>query len=135
MPLLPLSFVRDKQATNSGSGPEFFGYSNPTILNLIQDMEGAELCVKFKRCKFQEARKPVKGGAVKGKKPSKQKEAERIAPVQQAFRQKETSTLITDPSLAPVLESKLLSGFNQYNMQSSSDEWSSESEHGLVIDS
>ena len=127
--------TRDKQATNSGSGPEFFGYSNPTILNLIQDMAGADMCVKFKRCKFQEARKPVKG-AVKGKKPSKQKEAERAAQVQQAFKQKETTSLMTDPSLAPVLESKLLSGFNQYNMQSfSSDEWSSESEHGLVIDS
>lgn len=122
---------RDKQATNSGSGPEFFGYSNPTILNLIQDMDGAESCAKFKRCKFQEARKPVKG-AGKGKKPSRRKEVERVAPVQQTFRQKEANTLLTDPSLAPVFESKL---FNQYNIQSfSSDEWSSESEHGLVID-
>lgn len=129
--LKAINKARDKQATNSGSGPEFFGYSNPTILNLIQDMDGAESCAKFKRCKFQEARKPVKG-AGKGKKPSRRKEVERVAPVQQTFRQKEANTLLTDPSLAPVFESKL---FNQYNIQSfSSDEWSSESEHGLVID-
>lgn len=53
LPLLP-SFSRDKQATNSGSGPEFFGYSNPTILNLLQKMSDAKKCPKYKFVRFAE---------------------------------------------------------------------------------
>ena len=45
---------RDKQATNSGSGPEFFGYSNPTILNLLQKMPDAKKCSKYKFVRFAE---------------------------------------------------------------------------------
>ena len=55
--------IRDKQATNSGSGPEFFGYSNPTILNLLQKMPDAKKCSKYKFVRFAEpCRRGVGGG-------------------------------------------------------------------------
>lgn len=52
---------RDKQATNSGSGPEFFGYSNPTILNLLQKIPDSRKCSKYKFVRFAEPqRRPRK---------------------------------------------------------------------------
>ena len=51
-PCLPPPPCRDRQATNSGSGPEFFGYSNPTILNLLQKLPNAGRCAKYKLIKF-----------------------------------------------------------------------------------
>lgn len=53
---------RDKQATNSGSGPEFFGYSNPTILNLLQKMPEAKKCAKYKFVRFAEPSRRGGGG-------------------------------------------------------------------------
>ena len=51
---------RDKQATNSGSGPEFFGYSNPTVLNLLQKMPDAKNCSKYKFVRFAEPQRRSK---------------------------------------------------------------------------
>ena len=52
LPASPPPPCRDRQATNSGSGPEFFGYSNPTILNLLQKLPNAGRCAKYKLIKF-----------------------------------------------------------------------------------
>ena len=43
-----------KDATNTGSGPEFFGYSHPVIVNLLQKLPDVSLCTKYKPMKFQE---------------------------------------------------------------------------------
>lgn len=57
-----ISSCRDKQATNSGSGPEFFGYSNPTILDLLQKIPDSRKCSKYKFVRFAEPqRRPRKG--------------------------------------------------------------------------
>ena len=58
----PYCWCRDKQATNSGSGPEFFGYSNPTILNLLQKMPEAKKCPKYKFVRFAEPSRRGGGG-------------------------------------------------------------------------
>ena len=58
---------RDRQATNSGSGPEFFGYSNPTILNLLQKLPNAGRCLKYKFIKFDSSVKPVAKSKTKRK--------------------------------------------------------------------
>ncbi len=58
----PTPCFRDKQATNSGSGPEFFGYSNPTILNLLQKMPEAKKCPKYKFVRFAEPSRRGGGG-------------------------------------------------------------------------
>jgi len=48
-----LNKARGKDATNTGSGPEFFGFSNPTIQYLIQCLPGAEACEKYVRQTFE----------------------------------------------------------------------------------
>ena len=58
---------RDRQATNSGSGPEFFGYSNPTILNLLQKLPNAGQCLKYKFIKFDTSVKPTAKSRTKRK--------------------------------------------------------------------
>ena len=58
---------RDRQATNSGSGPEFFGYSNPTILNLLQKLPNAGRCLKYKFIKFDSSMKPAAKSKTKRK--------------------------------------------------------------------
>lgn len=55
-----VGLYRDKTATNSGSGPEFFGYSNPTILNLLQKMPDAKNCSKYKFVRFAEPQRRSK---------------------------------------------------------------------------
>lgn len=57
---------RDRQATNSGSGPEFFGYSNPTILNLLQKLPNAGRCSKYKFLKFDSPEKPPSAASTTG---------------------------------------------------------------------
>jgi len=47
-------FHSGKDATNTGSGPEFFGYSHPVIVNLLQKLPDVSLCTKYKPMKFQE---------------------------------------------------------------------------------
>jgi len=47
-----LNKARGKDATNTGSGPEFFGFSHSTIQYLIQCLPGAEACEKYVPLKF-----------------------------------------------------------------------------------
>ena len=148
---------RDRQATNSGSGPEFFGYSNPTILNLLQKLPNAGRCSKYKFIKFEspvraaptvsKSRTKRKGGAGGGGRQQQRLQTKRVrlsvSPKPPAAQQPVVSvvtgggTIPTDPSLAPVLGS----GMGQLGLEggvglySSSDEWSSsESERELTVD-
>ena len=47
-----LNKARGKETTNTGSGPEFFGFSHSTIQYLIQCLPGAEKCEKYVRSSF-----------------------------------------------------------------------------------
>eukprot|EP01135_Chromosphaera_perkinsii_P003152 Nk52_evm41s236 gene=Nk52_evmTU41s236 len=40
--------TRQKETTNTASGPEFFGYAHPSIMKLIQSMPKAKECTKYK---------------------------------------------------------------------------------------
>ena len=44
---------RGRDASNTGSGPEFFGFSHPTIQYLIQSLPGARKCIKYQWVKFE----------------------------------------------------------------------------------
>lgn len=141
-------YCRDKQATNAGSGPEFFGFSHPTIMSLIQDMEGADKCNKYKRTDFLMAtsRGGGQGGGGGGKIPSKgstttnsnskrkKPSAKGLGSTKAFYKttKRETSTP-SDPSLAPVVINRQLSSLQR---DSSSDGSSSDdsSEPDLVID-
>jgi len=48
-----LNKARGKDATNTGSGPEFFGFSHSTIQYLIQCLPGSEECEKFQSISFE----------------------------------------------------------------------------------
>ena len=149
---------RDRQATNSGSGPEFFGYSNPTILNILQKLPNAGRCAKYKFIKFDSP--AVAAAKTTGTTKSKTKRKNAGKRQQQSKGEKEKSRTKkmrpsisprpvvtggtvavvrtpTDPSLAPVLglglgQLGMESGISLY---SSSDEWSSsDSEHELTVD-
>ena len=48
-----LNKARGKETTNTGSGPEFFGFSHPTIQYLIQCLPGADQCEKYVRSAFE----------------------------------------------------------------------------------
>ena len=52
---------RGRVATNTGSGPDFFGYGNPTIMNLIQGLDNADQCSKYKRVHFEQSNRMAKG--------------------------------------------------------------------------
>ena len=47
------SVIRGRDASNTGSGPEFFGFSHPTIQYLIQSLPGARKCSKYQWVKFE----------------------------------------------------------------------------------
>ena len=40
--------IRNKEHSNSASGPDYFAYSNPKILKMIQEMKGADECKNYK---------------------------------------------------------------------------------------
>ena len=44
-----LNKARGKEATNTGKGPEFFGFYHPTIQYLIQCLPNADKCEKYIR--------------------------------------------------------------------------------------
>ncbi|RKP09765.1 F/Y-rich N-terminus-domain-containing protein, partial [Thamnocephalis sphaerospora] len=46
--------VRNRDHSNSASGPDYFGFSHPTIAKLIQELPNAELCKHYVMQKFQE---------------------------------------------------------------------------------
>lgn len=51
--LIHFSYFRGRDASNTGSGPEFFGFSHPTIQYLIQNLPGARKCSKYQWVKFE----------------------------------------------------------------------------------
>ena len=51
--MLRFSSNRGRDASNTGSGPEFFGFSHPTIQYLIQSLPGARKCTKYQWVKFE----------------------------------------------------------------------------------
>ncbi|XP_032236864.1 uncharacterized protein LOC5511631 isoform X2 [Nematostella vectensis] len=51
--LKTLNKARGRDASNTGSGPEFFGFSHPTIQYLIQNLPGARKCSKYQWVKFE----------------------------------------------------------------------------------
>ena len=53
-----LNKARGKETTNTGSGPEFFGYSHPTVQYLIQSLSNVNNLEKYKWVKFE---LPAKG--------------------------------------------------------------------------
>lgn len=52
------SVIRGRDASNTGSGPEFFGFSHPTIQYLIQSLPGARKCSKYQWVKFELPKPP-----------------------------------------------------------------------------
>lgn len=48
-----LNKARGKDATNTGSGPEFFGFSHSSIQYLIQCLPGADKCERYNSVKFE----------------------------------------------------------------------------------
>ena len=125
---------RDKQATNAGSGPEFFGFSHPTIMNLIQAMDGAEKCTKYKKADFQlsASRGKQLSSLAKGSRGKKSLGSSKTH--SNAFYKsgKLPDSQLGDPSLAPVVINRQLSNLLP---DLSSDSSSSDcSEHDLVID-
>ncbi|XP_032236865.1 uncharacterized protein LOC5511631 isoform X3 [Nematostella vectensis] len=64
--LKTLNKARGRDASNTGSGPEFFGFSHPTIQYLIQNLPGARKCSKYQWVKFElpKAQNKQAGGKV-----------------------------------------------------------------------
>lgn len=154
--------ARDKQATNSGSGPEFFGYSNPTILNLLQKMPDAKKCPKYKFVRFAEpsrrggGRKIVSNSSGDVKKPSIKSKGvvnkiKKVTPSKKTLQSKSVYTNSTSKgpksnsnstAIAPVLGTKGVEVSYHHAMdpvddysESSSSELSSATDTELVIDS
>ena len=67
-----------KDATNTGSGPEFFGYSHPVIVNLLQKLPNVSLCTKYKPMRFQEVSR------ASGSRPSPKNKKSAVIPVKGA---------------------------------------------------
>lgn len=143
--ICPLLSCRDKQASNAGSGPEFFGFSHPTILNLIQNLPEAEKCSKFKRMSFEG---PLKR-STKSKTGGTKKKLQKLSTMKSvkkgmspkpfyATPSKGPTSPLGDPSLAPVIVNRQLSSLglgldSSSGLSSDSDESGSESDK-LVID-
>lgn len=45
--------VRGKEPAGSASGPDMFGFTTPTIMQLIEGLEGAEKCLGYERKKYE----------------------------------------------------------------------------------
>lgn len=133
--LKAINEARDKQATNAGSGPEFFGFSHPTILNLIQTMSNAEKCTKYKPTHFQQALtrgKQQSSSTVRGK-------GRKIGIVKsqpKTFYKSQIRALSPpgDPSLAPVMINRQLSSLQRDSSSSISSCSDNESDSQLIID-
>jgi len=50
--------IRNKESTNSASGPDYFGFSHPVVIKLIQDLPNAKKCSKYVWQTFVEADTP-----------------------------------------------------------------------------
>lgn len=47
--------IRGKEASNSASGPDFYGFSNNTIAMLIETLPGVENCLNYQKKNFEVA--------------------------------------------------------------------------------
>ena len=62
--------LRNKETSNSASGPDYFGFSHPVIAKLIQELPNADKCIGYIKQEFIEqygmsaARKKAGGGSV-----------------------------------------------------------------------
>ncbi|KAG0049691.1 hypothetical protein BGZ83_005495 [Gryganskiella cystojenkinii] len=62
--------IRKRDHSNSASGPDYFGFSNPTIAKMIQDLPNVEKCPGYIMQKFEE---PSAAPATLSAKPEKRK--------------------------------------------------------------
>ncbi|KAI9506137.1 F/Y rich C-terminus-domain-containing protein, partial [Coemansia spiralis] len=46
--------IRHREHSNSASGPDYFGFSHPTIAKMIQDLPGADRCRSYIMQRFVE---------------------------------------------------------------------------------
>ena len=125
---------RDKQATNAGSGPEFFGFSHPTIMSLIQNMTGADKCTKYKRTNFLMATSRSKQSS-KGSKTGTGGSSKKAKTSSKPFY-RSTRESLGDASLAPLVINQQLP-CRDFMSSSEGEDTTSHSEHstgGLVID-
>lgn len=52
--------IRAKEAGNSASGPDFYGFSNNTIAMMIETLPGVENCLNYQKKNFELTGKPPK---------------------------------------------------------------------------
>ncbi|KAI8075581.1 F/Y-rich N-terminus-domain-containing protein [Thamnidium elegans] len=41
--------VRQKESSNAISGPEYYGFAHPLVIEMIEEMEGVDECFRYKR--------------------------------------------------------------------------------------
>lgn len=63
--LRAVNHIRRREHSNSASGPDYFGFSHPTIAKMIQDLPGAEKCQSYIRQRFVEMKERHVRGVVK----------------------------------------------------------------------
>ncbi|KAJ1798428.1 hypothetical protein LPJ75_006857, partial [Coemansia sp. RSA 2598] len=60
--------IRQREHSNSASGPDYFGFSHPTIAKMIQDLPGADRCRSYIMQHFVEMKdRHVRGVVKKGR--------------------------------------------------------------------
>ncbi|KAJ1887373.1 hypothetical protein LPJ66_009152 [Kickxella alabastrina] len=60
--------IRQREHSNSASGPDYFGFSHPTIAKMIQDLHGADRCPSYIMQNFVEMKdRHVRGVIKKGR--------------------------------------------------------------------
>ncbi|KAJ1860966.1 hypothetical protein LPJ78_005605 [Coemansia sp. RSA 989] len=60
--------IRKREHSNSASGPDYFGFSHPTIAKMIQDLPGADRCRSYVMQNFVEMKdRHVRGVVKKGR--------------------------------------------------------------------
>jgi hypothetical protein len=41
--------VRQKDSSNAISGPEYYGFSNPTVREMIEELPNVDKCTKYRK--------------------------------------------------------------------------------------
>lgn len=41
--------ARQKESSNAISGPEYYGFAHPLVIEMIEEMEGVDECSRYKR--------------------------------------------------------------------------------------
>ncbi|KAJ2699248.1 hypothetical protein FB645_005393, partial [Coemansia sp. IMI 203386] len=68
MVLRAVNQIRQREHSNSASGPDYFGFSHPTIAKMIQDLPGADRCRSYIMQHFVEMKdRHVRGVIKKGR--------------------------------------------------------------------